>query len=276
MRWKQFLTPVKAFDAAEAKAFMDRTDAGKFTLLDVRQPKEYKIEHIPGAKLIPLGDLDGRIGEIDPESPTIVYCAIGGRSRVAAQMLAGKGFREVYNLSGGIKAWHSGKAVGGEEVGLSLFNGKESIEKTLFTAYSLEAGLREFYLTLAEKVDSGETRSLFEKLSTIEIKHQDRIVEIYNSVSDTSLTRDDFEQKTSGDDLEGGLSTEEYLALYAPDLSVPEEVVSLAMAIEGQALDLYQRAADRTANEESKSALLKIAGEERAHIAQLAKLLDTL
>ena len=96
MRWKQFFTPVKAFDAQEAKAFMDQSKGDGFTLLDVRQPKEYETEHIPGAKLIPLGELDQRLGEVDSQKPTIVYCAIGGRSRVAAQMLSGKGFQEVY------------------------------------------------------------------------------------------------------------------------------------------------------------------------------------
>ena len=142
MRWKQFFTPVTNYNADQAKQFMDQAPANGFTLLDVRQPKEYEAEHIPGAKLIPLGELGDRIGEIDPQKPTLVYCAIGGRSRVAAQMLAGKGFEEVYNMSGGIKAWLSGKAVGREEVGLALFSGKESIEETLQVAYSLEAGLR--------------------------------------------------------------------------------------------------------------------------------------
>jgi len=276
VRWKQFFTPVKSFNAIEAKEFMDQAEGGGFTLLDVRQPKEYEAEHIPGAKLIPLGDLEDKRGEIDPQKPTIVYCAIGGRSRVAAQMLAGKGFREVYNLSGGIKAWHSQKAVGQEELGLGLFSGKESIEETLFVAYSLEAGLRDFYLILAEKVGNEETRALFNKLSVIEIKHQDRIVEMYNGLSDSPLNRDAFDQKTTSEQLEGGLTTEEYLALYEPDLTVPEEVISLAMAIEAQALDLYQRAADRAVTEESKAALIQIASEERVHIAQLGKLFETL
>lgn len=276
MRWKQFFTPVKAFNAEEARDFMDQAEAGGFTLLDVRQPKEYESEHIPGAKLIPLGELEDRRGELDPQMPTIVYCAIGGRSRVAAQMLAGKGFQDVYNMSGGIKAWHNEKAVGQEDVGLSLFTGKESIEDTLVTAYSLEAGLRDFYLTLADRVENNATRSLFTKLSAIEIKHQDWIVDMYNGVSDTSLNRDEFDRRMTTGQLEGGLTTDEYLGLYDPDLTVPEEVVSLAMAIEAQALDLYQRAADRSATEASKTALLQIASEERAHIQQLAKLIETL
>ena len=105
MRWKQFFTPVKSFNPKEAKDYIDRKTADDYTLLDVRQPAEYESEHIPGATLIPLPDLGSRLTEIDADKPAIVYCAIGGRSRVASQMLAGKGFKEVYNLSGGIKAW---------------------------------------------------------------------------------------------------------------------------------------------------------------------------
>ena len=52
----------------------------RFTLLDVRQPDEYKSEHIPGAKLIPLPELDRRLNEIGADKPTRVYCAIDGRT----------------------------------------------------------------------------------------------------------------------------------------------------------------------------------------------------
>lgn len=137
---------------------------------------------MPGAKLIPLPDLNDRMTEIDADKPTIVYCAIGGRSRVAAQMLAGKGFKEVFNLSGGIKAWNSEKAFGPQELGLELFSAKESPEETLIVAYSLEEGLREFYLSMVPKVKNENARQLFEKLSLIEVKHQDRIYDEYKKI----------------------------------------------------------------------------------------------
>ena len=148
MRWKQFFTPVKAFNAEEARRYMQDRSAEGFTLLDVRQPQEYEAEHIPGAKLIPLPQLGERLGELDAEKPTLVYCAIGGRSRVAAQMLAGRGFQEVFNLSGGIKAWNRPKAVGDPSLGLHFFTGNESPQETMVAAYGLEAGLREFYLSM--------------------------------------------------------------------------------------------------------------------------------
>jgi len=274
MRWKQFFTPVKSIDAVEARQYLQRMAGDAFTLLDVRQPGEYEAEHLPGAKLIPLPELGSRLPELDPDRPTVVYCAIGGRSRVAAQVLAAKGFREVLNLSGGIKAWNSRKAVGPEDLGLQLFSGNESPEETLMTAYSLEEGLREFYLSMAAQVKTENARRLFDKLSSIEVKHQDRIFNEYRRISVGAPTREEFVQKVVASGMEGGLTTQDYLRLYQPDLEVPEEVVSLAMAIEAQALDLYQRAADRAGTMESKNVLMQIANEERAHLEQLGALFE--
>ena len=273
MRWKQFFTPVKAFTSSEAKAFMQGKDIAQYTLLDVRQPGEYESEHIPGAKLIPLPDLNDRLGEIDPHKPTIVYCAVGGRSRVAAQMLAGKGFDEVINLTGGIKAWKNEKALGGEEQGLALFSGKESPEEALVIAYSLEAGLRDFYLAMAPKVQREAARKLFEKLATIEVKHQQRIYGAYIALTDTPMSEEEFASRKVVPAMEGGLTTEEYMAIYQPDINVVEEVISLAMAIEAQALDLYQRAARRAEMAASQALLHQIASEERSHLEQLGKLI---
>jgi rhodanese-related sulfurtransferase/rubrerythrin len=272
MRWRQFFTPAKSIDAVAAKDYMNRRPSDAFTLLDVRQPDEYEAGHLPGAKLIPLPELGARLSELDADKPTVVYCAIGGRSRVAAQVLAAKGFKEVLNLSGGIKAWNSQTAVGPEDQGLDLFTGRESPEETLLTAYSLEAGLREFYLAMAGQVKAEAARRLFEKLASIEVKHQDRIFDEYRRLSGAAISREEFAQNVVSPAMEGGLTTRDYLERYQPDLEVPEEAISLAMAIEAQALDLYQRAADRAASLEGRSVLTQIANEERAHLEQLGAL----
>jgi rhodanese-related sulfurtransferase/rubrerythrin len=274
MRWRQFFTPVKSIDTVEARQYLQRMAGDAFTLLDVRQPSEYEAEHLPGAKLIPLPELGSRLSELDPDKPTVVYCAIGGRSRVAAQVLAAKGFKEVLNLSGGIKAWDSQKAVGPEDLGLQIFSGTESPEETLMTAYTLEEGLRDFYLSMVKQVKDENTRRLFDKLSAIEVKHQDRIFNEYRRISGVVLTREDFAQKAGAPSMEGGLTTQEYLQLYQPDLEVPAEVISLAMAIEAQALDLYQRAAERAGTTESQNVLMQIANEERSHLEQLGALFE--
>jgi len=73
MRWKQFLIPVKSIDTEVARTYLKEHREGSFTLLDVRQPGEYEKTRIPGAVLIPLPELTGRLGELDPKKPTVVY-----------------------------------------------------------------------------------------------------------------------------------------------------------------------------------------------------------
>ncbi len=73
MKWKQFLTPVSSVTWEEAHQLVDRTPDRDVTFLDVRQPKEYKQGHLPGAKLIPLGDVDSRMEELEKEKPIIIY-----------------------------------------------------------------------------------------------------------------------------------------------------------------------------------------------------------
>lgn len=73
MRWKQFFTPIKSINADEGHRLIEKNPSDELTILDVRQPGEYETQHIPGAKLIPLPDLNVRIAEVDPNKPTIVY-----------------------------------------------------------------------------------------------------------------------------------------------------------------------------------------------------------
>lgn len=74
-------------------------------LLDVREPYELEIASLPGAVNIPLGELDGRLRELDPEQPTVVYCHLGVRSAAALTRLQAAGFTRARHLAGGIDAW---------------------------------------------------------------------------------------------------------------------------------------------------------------------------
>jgi molybdopterin/thiamine biosynthesis adenylyltransferase/rhodanese-related sulfurtransferase len=87
----------------ELKARMDRKDA--FTLVDVREPSEYEIAKIPGARLIPLADVAARANELDTAEDIIVHCRSGVRSAKAIQVLQQLGFKKLTNVKGGILAW---------------------------------------------------------------------------------------------------------------------------------------------------------------------------
>ena len=70
---KRLFGQVKGMDSKEAATYLEKHDEGTFTLLDVRQPKEYEKAHIPGAKLIPLSELSDSLKELDPAKPIITY-----------------------------------------------------------------------------------------------------------------------------------------------------------------------------------------------------------
>jgi adenylyltransferase/sulfurtransferase len=74
-------------------------------LIDVREPHELAISWIEGAKNIPLGELAGRLAELDPANEIVLFCKSGSRSRRALELLVSAGFRKVKNLQGGINAW---------------------------------------------------------------------------------------------------------------------------------------------------------------------------
>jgi rhodanese-related sulfurtransferase len=73
MKWMQFFTPAKSLDFTKAQSYISEHKGEDITILDVRQPSEYKENHIPGAILIPLPELSDRLLEIDPDKPTLVY-----------------------------------------------------------------------------------------------------------------------------------------------------------------------------------------------------------
>jgi adenylyltransferase/sulfurtransferase len=76
-------------------------------LLDVRQPDEFAIVALPGAKLIPLHELPERVGELSMwrEREVVVYCHHGMRSARAVGWLRQQGFARLHNLEGGIDRW---------------------------------------------------------------------------------------------------------------------------------------------------------------------------
>ena len=94
---------VPSVTVQELKAKQDRGD--KFVLLDVREPFEWDICHIPGAKLIPLGNLPSRMSELDSADEILLQCKSGARSARALRLLQEAGFSKLSNVEGGITAW---------------------------------------------------------------------------------------------------------------------------------------------------------------------------
>jgi rhodanese-related sulfurtransferase len=95
--------PIAELTPASLASKLGRRD--DFDLIDVREPHEYQIARIDGARLIPLAQLPDAIGTLSLEREIIVHCKTGRRSAQAVRTLQEAGFRHVWNLAGGIARW---------------------------------------------------------------------------------------------------------------------------------------------------------------------------
>ncbi len=85
----------------------DLYDSGEIAVIDVREAWEYEAGHIPGAALIPLGELAERVDEVPRDRPVVLVCRSDNRSGQAFQLLARQGFDNLSNMMGGMLAWEA-------------------------------------------------------------------------------------------------------------------------------------------------------------------------
>ncbi len=261
---------VAVLEAEAARRLMDERPVGSYTLVDVRQPWEYEERHLPGATLIPLGELPGRVEELDREKPVLAYCATGGRSRAAAQLLSGLGFREVYNLAGGIRAYEGRTAEGPEELHLELLRGDEGPAEALTLAYGMEQALQAFYEAVAQAAREAELAAFCRQMIQVEAAHQERLRRRYAEITPGA---DPAPLAPGGSEvMEGGFQLSDFLARNAPFLTTLAAALELALTVETQALDLYLRLARKSREEATRRIFLEIAEEEKAHLAAISRL----
>ena len=68
-----YFKPVSTWSPEKIRQFLKEKNPEEYNLVDVRTPKEYEGGHLPGARLIPVGEVANRLSELDPNKPTIVY-----------------------------------------------------------------------------------------------------------------------------------------------------------------------------------------------------------
>jgi rhodanese-related sulfurtransferase len=105
--WSFFGNRIRGIKEVDHIAAMQLINHKNALILDVREQGEYDAGHILNSKLISLGKLAGRIGELEKyrERPIVVVCRSGQRSASACAFLGKQGFAQAYNLSGGVMAW---------------------------------------------------------------------------------------------------------------------------------------------------------------------------
>ncbi len=269
MNWKNLFSPGQNISTDEAKEYIKAHKHDSFQLLDVRQPKEYEQEHLPGAILIPLKDVVARKDELDPDKPTLVYCAIGGRSKAASQLLQGQGFKEVYNISGGIRAWNGTRAAGTEDIGMEFFTASDYTD-IFKMAYAMEEGMKQLYLGMVDLVSGTNEKELLHKMAAFEDRHKAGLVNGFLPEGDEIPDISDM------DVMEGGMDRQQIMAHFGPHLHDMEDILDLGILLETQAYDLYSRLSRQEKDPQHIKLFAHLAQEEKVHMNYLLRKLDQL
>jgi rubrerythrin len=210
--------------------------------------------------LIPLSELPERIGEIDSQKTTFIYCRSGNRAGSAAALLARAGFGRAYNV-GGLAEWNGLVASGPPEAGMAVFDSAREPAEYIRIAWEMEEGARRFYEQLGQQF--GELEDMFQKMAVGEEQHRDQLGALHREVSGQSGEPSAPEVKGM---MEGGIRLEEALSWAREANAV--DVLEFAAAMEANAHDRYITVG-RAVGGATEKAFVQLAEAEKGHLNQL-------
>lgn len=270
---------VITIDASRLRAFTASHSEGAYALVDVRQPREYQLGHIPGARLLPLPELLEGTRRLNPDLPHVFYCRSGSRSaRAARHVLEHQLVRaDVYNLQGGFMSW-SGLAVDGVP-NLQFFAESASLRDTLLTAMNLEKGAQLLYEFIRDAAPGKPLCRLMQKLAPMETEHARILYKHLRALPEAGTpplpSFEELYASLAGDVLEGGKTMPE-LAPWIESAKQGHciELAELALEMEINAFDLYRTLAEQAEDADARRTYLWLAEQEKTHERLLLKHMD--
>lgn len=266
---------VKSVSSDEVKAIIKEKSPDEYFLLDVRQPSEYEQGHIPGARLIPLAELQFNLNKVQPDRKTIVYCRSGNRSRSGVGILNGAGFENVYNMEGGMLAYNGLVAAGPPEAGVFCFPDNMAPEELVAMAWYIEDGSQQFLDTVKNVDQDPGIQETLSRLIDHKIAHKGSLTQLFEKISG----------QAAGDDFPASVIPSPPHQVMAGCVSVPEavdwskdksiaDILDLLMALEANTFDLYLKLGRQVASDRARMVFMQLSEEEVLHLEQLASVFE--
>ena len=261
--------------ADELREFIQTRHPEDYSLVDVSRPGEYSQRHLPGARSIPLEELEDRLRELDTGKTTLVYGGFGLRSLAAVALLVHAGFRDVHRMEGGIEAWHGEVAEGEPSPELNFFHQVSSPEEQAALAWVLEEGTRNFYSQVADMIQDREAASLFRELITAEEHHKATLVSLYEGLTGRPLPsgfpQGALPEGAAAGMMEGGISVRKALD-FVRGRQV-RDILEMAVRLETNAYDRYLLLRLELPDENARRVFEVLSDEEKRHLKKLDHLL---
>jgi rubrerythrin len=193
-------------------------------------------------------------------------------------MLRTAGFRNAFNMAGGIKAWQGWIAAGPPEAGEAFFTPANDPDELIALAWLLEDGSRKFYSAVASMQRSPESAQLFLALVEAEDHHKEMLRSLYREVAGkepgSDFPRNMPIAQGADDRMEGNVGVSEVLAW--ANGKEARDLLELSMALETDSYDRYIKMSRRVPGEKAKKVFAHLVAEEKDHLSRMAELLDRI
>ncbi len=228
-------------------------------LVDVRSPEEFANGHIPGARLIPLPQLESALDDLDADRLHVFYCRSGVRSLYAARVAAEARSLRALNLQGGILAWRDEMLDGMPAI--HVFQGTETVDDAILRAAELEQATQRMYEALSARFRETPAGATFETLARAESVHAAHLAALLPALVEPITT--DAQSPIES----GGVLADVLQRIDSTPMLSREIALELALAVEYGALDMYENLAARAPTEALRTAFNDLARTERRHAA---------
>ena len=199
------------------------------------------------------------------------------RSRAAAATLEGAGYKKVYNMEGGIRAWKGLVASMPPESGIAYFSPATKPEEMVALAWFLENGSRRFYAELGHRLNEPDISDLYTELASAEESHEATLLDLYRELVGApphdGFPKSVISVENEDDVMEGGMRVAEALQWVKGKSTT--EVLELSLALETNSYDLYLNMERRLKDQASSQVFRVLSGEEKQHLERLSSLLET-
>ncbi len=253
------------------RTYISEKKPDKYCLLDVRQPAEYEQGHIPGARLIPLSELSFKIGEMDPERKTIVYCRSGNRSLSATSLLMNARFQNVLNMDGGIMAYNGIIAGGPPEAGMFCFPETLTPGQLAAVAWFLEDGTIKFLEGMSKQLASSDKLTIFSNRIKARNEHKKTLEKLYTDLTGQAPSVDfpnDVLETPPETVMVGCVKVS--AALDWAEGKTIKDILELMISLGANGYDLYLKLGRAVKSDDARKVFTVLADEEQKNIEYIA------
>lgn len=276
MNFKNLFQQSPSISPDEVKEYIKNKPTDDYCLLDVRQPMEHAQGRLPGSILIPLGELNYRVKELDPNKLTIVYCRSGSRSASATSFLINNGVENALNMTGGIIRYNGLVASGSPESVGGCFAGTLDAAQLAATAWVVEDGTIKFIEGLCHDILNDHEPALFDKILLAKKEHQKSLAEISAELKGENVSPDFPQGEIEQPDepfMVSCVKVSDALN-WARDKRM-NDLLELMMTLSANSYDFYLKLERTTESIEEKRVYSMLAAEEHNHLERLTEAYET-